>query len=88
MCLAAVAVSLLIALLLLPGIAGLLEGDFEYPRWRIQQGWNSQNDVNYAQALADIYAWSFWRIGVRSEAPVAYQFYEIVREILNTGSRR
>jgi hypothetical protein len=76
----------LLALLLLPGIAGLIEGDFDYPRWRFREGWNNQNEVYYPQALADVYAWSFWRVGLRGEAPESYKFFELIELIKSSTS--
>ncbi len=67
-------VGILLALLLLPGIAGLLEGDYNYLREQLDQGWNQQDNVTLPQAIGDIYAWSLWRIGI-GKVPFSYLIY-------------
>ena len=74
-------VGLLIALLLLPGIAGLIEGDFGYFRERMDAGWNNKKDATVTAAISDIYAWSFWRVGLVANSPISYDIYEFVCEI-------
>jgi len=73
-------VSLLLALILLPGIAGLIEGDFKYLQRRMNAIWNS-NGVSLPEALSDIYAWSFWRVGLRREEPEHHVLYRFIIQI-------
>jgi hypothetical protein len=74
-------VSLMLALVLLPGIAGLIEGDFRYIRWELRRGWNNDNNISFADALADVYSWSFWRIGLRAHEPQSYSTYQMIEAI-------
>lgn len=74
-------VGILVALVLLPGIAGLLEGDYGFLSEQLDQGWNHTNNVTLPQALGDVYAWSFWRIGLRSAPPDDYEIYKHIQLI-------
>src|SRR6476620_6821924 len=67
-------VGILLAIILLPGIAGLIEGDFGYVSWELDQVWHNTNNITLSQALKDIYAWSCWRIGI-SKLPLSYLIY-------------
>ena len=71
-------VGLLLALIFLPVVAGLVEGNFGYLGWEFKRGWN--NDHSLLQSTHNIYAWSFWRISM-CEKPDAYLFYELIQTI-------
>jgi hypothetical protein len=57
-------VSLLLALVSLPGIACLIEGNSGYVTWELTRGWNNDNNTSLSDAFYDVYAWSLWRIGI------------------------
>jgi hypothetical protein len=55
-----ICVSLLLALILLPVVAGLLECDFNYCKRCFKRGWSDDSDTTMAQEISHLYAWSFW----------------------------
>ena len=78
MIVAVAVVLILFALILLPIIAGLLEGDFGYVRWVLDRGWNRINDGTPTQAITDVYTWSLWRISL-CEKPWTYLRYSLIQ---------
>lgn len=74
-CLSITAAMIVIALLLLPIIAGLIEGDFGYLCWELGRGWNNKNQTSIATAISEIYLWSFWSVGLREHQPQSHLIY-------------
>jgi hypothetical protein len=75
-----VAVGLLLALIFLPAVAGLIEGDIGYLSDRAANGWNADGNSTRTQEICDIYAWAFWRIGIAQEEPQAYQQFLLMQQ--------
>ena len=74
-------VGLLLASLILPAIAGLIEGDFEYCQSCFQKCWSTNGNATMTQAISDVYAWSFWRIGLQDEQPKAHVIHLLQKYI-------